>query len=138
MPSNQSAIPGLIKLIRIKHWVKNLFVLAPLLFSGLLPDTDAILNSLEALLIFCLASSAVYILNDILDIDIDKAHPEKSISRPLASGQITLPQAKNTAHFPVCNDTSDCVTFTLCYRNRYHVHRYQYRLQSPIKAHSRH
>ena len=86
-------IKGLIKLVRVKQWVKNGFVLAPLLFTGEFINPVAVKSALIATLLFCLASSATYIINDIQDIDRDRLHPKKSISRPLAAGIITKYQA---------------------------------------------
>lgn len=80
---------GLIKLMRPKQWVKNGFVFAPLIFSGELLNSSAISNTLCAVFLFCLASSATYIVNDLRDIEADKRHPKKSNSRPLASGLIS-------------------------------------------------
>ena len=88
-----SQIRGLIKLIRIKQWVKNGFVLAPLLFTGEFIDPQAVSSAFVATVLFCIASSATYILNDIRDIDRDRLHPKKSKSRPLAAGIVTKSQA---------------------------------------------
>ena len=82
-------IKGLTKLIRPKQWVKNSFVFAPLIFSGLFLNLDAIESTIYAALLFCLAASAVYIVNDLKDIEKDRAHPEKCIKRPLASGEVS-------------------------------------------------
>ena len=86
-------IRGLIKLIRPKQWIKNGFVLAPLMFTGEFRDSSAIHNALVAMLLFCLASSATYIMNDIRDIESDRRHPTKSKSRPLAAGVVGVPSA---------------------------------------------
>ncbi|KXZ62234.1 decaprenyl-phosphate phosphoribosyltransferase [Acinetobacter venetianus] len=85
---------GLIKLCRPKQWIKNLFVLAPLLFAGLFTDFNSIISALTAMLLFCIASSATYILNDLKDIEKDRLHPQKSKTRPLASGAVIPKQAK--------------------------------------------
>ena len=77
----------LIKLIRPKQWIKNVFVLAPLIFSRTFMQPDAILKAILAMLCFITASSAVYVLNDIIDIEKDKLHVVKRL-RPLASGAI--------------------------------------------------
>ncbi|KLN62033.1 phosphoribose diphosphate:decaprenyl-phosphate phosphoribosyltransferase [Kiloniella spongiae] len=84
---------SLAKLMRPKHWVKNGFVLAPLLFTGLFSNPEAISKTLAVTFLFCIASSAVYVLNDIKDINHDRKHPKKSQTRPLASGAISIPQA---------------------------------------------
>jgi len=85
-------IPNLIKLARPKQWLKNFFVFAPLLFSRHIFDPSYVINSLEAFFTFCLISSAVYIINDILDVESDRAHPKKKF-RPIASGEISVNQA---------------------------------------------
>ena len=84
---------GLIKLMRPKQWVKNGFVLAPLVFTGAFLDVSAINPALQAVLLFCVASSATYIINDIHDIESDRRHPKKSKSRPLAAGIVSVPAA---------------------------------------------
>ncbi len=92
-PSLLVWILGLIQLIRPKQWIKNVFVLAPLLFSGTFLNTAAITQTLLAALLFCVASSATYIINDIHDLDHDRRHPKKSKTRPLATGIISTPAA---------------------------------------------
>ena len=84
---------GLVKLLRPKQWVKNGFVLAPLIFAGLFTDIDAIGRSVLAMAWFCVGSSTVYIVNDYFDIERDRQHPTKARTRPLASGQVTKSQA---------------------------------------------
>ena len=76
------------RLLRPKHWIKNVVVFAPLIFSRGLFNPEEVLTSLRAFVAFCLTASAVYILNDIADIESDRAHPEKK-ERPLASGAIS-------------------------------------------------
>jgi decaprenyl-phosphate phosphoribosyltransferase len=87
--SLKEAMIGLIKLMRPKQWVKNGFVLAPLLFTGELLNASAVWQTVLAALFFCIASSATYIVNDLHDIELDRCHPKKSKSRPLASGIVT-------------------------------------------------
>ncbi|KRG64620.1 phosphoribose diphosphate:decaprenyl-phosphate phosphoribosyltransferase [Stenotrophomonas terrae] len=84
---------GLIKLMRPKQWIKNAFVLAPLAFSGSFRNLDAVTHAFEAMVLFCIASSATYIVNDMHDIDHDRRHPTKSRTRPLASGLISVRSA---------------------------------------------
>lgn len=86
-------IPGLIKLMRPKQWVKNGFVLAPLVFSGRFLDTSAVNHALLAVLLFCMASSATYVINDMHDIEHDRHHPKKSKTRPLAARIVSVPAA---------------------------------------------
>ncbi len=79
----------LIKLARPKQWLKNLFVLAPLIFAGEAGNSSAILTAIAATGLFCLLSSAVYAFNDLIDRDSDRQHPLKK-DRPLASGKVTV------------------------------------------------
>lgn len=81
-------LPELLRLARPKQWVKNGFVLAPLVFAREFRDVPALENALAAFVLFCVASSATYILNDLRDIERDRAHPVKSWSRPLAAGTV--------------------------------------------------
>jgi 4-hydroxybenzoate polyprenyltransferase len=76
-----------IDLVRPKQWIKNTFVLAPLLFSGRALQPDAQLRAAAAFLLFSLASGAAYAFNDVLDRRSDSAHPTKRL-RPVASGLI--------------------------------------------------
>lgn len=80
-----------IKLFRIKHYIKNLLIFAPLFFSGDI-FSQMFLNALIGFVLFCFASSFVYIINDIKDIDKDRKHPIKC-HRPIASGDVTVKQA---------------------------------------------
>ncbi len=84
----------MLKLLRINHWIKNLYIFAPVFFSGQIINSEKLLQSLYAFFIFSFAASSIYILNDIIDVEDDKAHPEKK-SRPIAAGKIS----KNTAYF---------------------------------------
>jgi 4-hydroxybenzoate polyprenyltransferase len=76
-----------IKLIRPTNWVKNFFVLAPLLFAQQLFVIEMIVNAAIAFIIFCFLSSSVYVFNDVLDAKQDRLHPLKS-KRPVAAGVI--------------------------------------------------
>ena len=81
-----------LKLIRVKHWLKNILVFLPIFFSINLMNTSLFSKCLIALVIFSFVSSIVYIINDINDIEKDKLHPTKK-NRPLASGSISKTQA---------------------------------------------
>lgn len=85
---------NIIILLRLKQWIKNLFVFAPLLFSVKFLEKTAIYEAFVAFLLFCVGSSAGYIFNDIKDINRDRLHPKKSLMRPLASGALTIEIAK--------------------------------------------
>lgn len=86
-------LKGLLALMRPKQWIKNGFVLAPLVFSGEFLNGTAVSQALLAVLLFCLASSATYIVNDMHDVEDDRRHPKKSKIRPLAAGIVSPPLA---------------------------------------------
>lgn len=88
---------GLLKLMRPRQWIKNGFVLAPLIFVGEFLDPGSVSSALLAALLFCLASSMAYIINDAHDIERDRRHPTKSLSRPLATGVVSMPAALTLA-----------------------------------------
>lgn len=79
-------------LLRPTQWVKNGFVLTPLLFSGEFAHTSACLKAVLTFISFCFMSSAVYAFNDVCDVREDRQHPVKK-SRPIASGTITAGMA---------------------------------------------
>jgi 4-hydroxybenzoate polyprenyltransferase len=81
-----------VTICRPAHWVKNLFVLAPLLFARQLFDVREWLLALAAAGLFCLMSSAVYAFNDVADASRDRTHPLKR-NRPVAAGRIRPGQA---------------------------------------------
>lgn len=81
-------LAGLLRTMRLKQWTKNGFVLAGLIFDGKLFDPPMLLAALVVMLGFCLISSSVYILNDLVDIEKDRLHPRKRL-RPLPSGQLS-------------------------------------------------
>lgn len=83
----------LIRLLRPKQWVKNVFVLAPLIFAGEFLHVESIKTALMAFGLFCIASSATYTVNDLQDIEGDRRHPKKSKTRPLAAGVVSVPAA---------------------------------------------
>src|SRR5580704_3829742 len=88
--SKPIAALGLLKLMRPRQWIKNAFVLAPVVFAREFTDPAAVANALIAFVLFCVASSAGYILNDIHDIERDRSHPSKRHSRPLAAGTVSM------------------------------------------------
>ncbi|MBL7877428.1 MAG: UbiA prenyltransferase family protein [Cyclobacteriaceae bacterium] len=77
----------LIELIRVKHWVKNLFLFIPIFFAGQLMEWGKYQQLLLGFVAFSLVASMVYIVNDLRDYSFDKAHPVK-MNRPIASGRI--------------------------------------------------
>jgi 4-hydroxybenzoate polyprenyltransferase len=85
-------ISEMLRLLRPKQWIKNSFVLAPLLFTGQFLELNTVLQVLAATGLFCIASSASYIVNDLRDVERDRRHPIKSL-RPLAAGHLTIKMA---------------------------------------------
>jgi 4-hydroxybenzoate polyprenyltransferase len=87
---NISTIKYLFKAMRPQQWLKNFFVFAAIAFSEqrLWTHPDALLITIAAFCVFCMAASAIYLINDLVDIEKDRVHPRKR-HRPLASGKIT-------------------------------------------------
>ena len=83
----RGGISAWIRAIRPEQWLKNGFVLSPLVFSGRALIWDAQWRAVVAFLAFCAVASAVYLMNDVLDREADRLHPRKA-SRPIASGLI--------------------------------------------------
>lgn len=81
-----------LKLMRVKHYIKNLLIFLPLIFSNNMTNINLLIKTFLAFIIFSLITSVVYIFNDLRDIEKDKLHPTKKF-RPLASGKITKVQA---------------------------------------------
>lgn len=81
-----------IKLIRPKHWIKNLLIFLPLIFSGNLFIKNSFLVCLLGYICFCFIASCVYIINDIKDKEKDKKHVTKC-NRPIASGKVSVKNA---------------------------------------------
>ena len=81
-----------LSVLRPQHWYKNLLVFLPVIFSLNLLDTGLFFLSLQGFSLFCLASSGLYIINDLLDFKSDKIHPIKK-QRPIASGKISKKRA---------------------------------------------
>jgi 4-hydroxybenzoate polyprenyltransferase len=86
----------LLKSLRPHQWIKNAFVLAPLVFGHKLTEPDLLVRGLAAALIFSLLSGSVYLLNDLADIDKDRAHPLKR-NRPIPSGALPVSVAQNAS-----------------------------------------
>lgn len=89
-------VRGVIRTLRPQQWVKNAFVLAPVVFAKNLTHPSIIKRGLGAFGIFCLLAGAVYTMNDLVDVEADRAHPVKR-NRPIASGRVPIPVAKALA-----------------------------------------
>lgn len=83
----------LLRLIRPHQYLKNLFIFAPVLFAARLTEAQLLLTSLAAFCSFSLVASAVYVFNDLRDLEADRAHPVKR-GRPLASGAVSPSEAR--------------------------------------------
>lgn len=83
-----------IKLLRPNNWIKNLIIILPVFFAGRLfsLNYNELLNLGVTFLAFCLSSSMIYIINDVNDLEKDRAHPTKS-KRPIASGELSITRA---------------------------------------------
>jgi 4-hydroxybenzoate polyprenyltransferase len=90
-------LKALIKAMRLRQWTKNGFVFFALIFDKQLFSLEPFLRTLEGFFLFCLISSAVYLLNDISDIEADRQHPQKK-HRPLASGELPIGVAQGAAY----------------------------------------
>lgn len=78
---------AILALMRPKQWIKNVVVLAGVVFAGRLAEAEFVRYALAAFAVFCLLSSAVYVFNDVIDAEKDRNHPEKR-KRPIAAGQV--------------------------------------------------
>lgn len=83
----RSRAAALLSALRPRQWIKNVFLFAALVFAGELRRPEAVIRVLEAFGIFCMLSSAAYLINDVRDREADRMHPEKR-RRPVASGEI--------------------------------------------------
>ncbi len=86
-------MPAMLKAMRPKQWVKNLFVIAPIVFAKSLMVQEMALRSVAAFFCFCMAASCIYMMNDLSDIEADRAHPKKRF-RPIASGEVSEKSAR--------------------------------------------
>jgi 4-hydroxybenzoate polyprenyltransferase/phosphoserine phosphatase len=87
--TRKSSLLLLVKAMRVHQWAKNLLIFAPLVFAHRFTDPRLVLICLLAFVAFSLTSSSVYLINDLLDLDSDRRHPEKR-RRPFASGDMPL------------------------------------------------
>jgi 4-hydroxybenzoate polyprenyltransferase len=80
---------ALIKSMRPRQWAKNLFLFAAIVFDQKLSNPTALFMTISGFIMFCLLSSAVYLLNDLGDVEADRSHPQKK-HRPIASGMLPI------------------------------------------------
>lgn len=87
LASKRNNLAGLLRTMRPRQWIKSVIVYAALVFDGKLFMPELFLKTTVIFATFCLISSSVYIINDLVDMEKDRQHPRKR-SRPLASGQL--------------------------------------------------
>ncbi|MGV8872793.1 MAG: decaprenyl-phosphate phosphoribosyltransferase [Rhodococcus sp. (in: high G+C Gram-positive bacteria)] len=80
---------GIVKALRPRQWVKNVLVLAAPLAAGSVTESDVLLSVALAFVVFCFAASGIYLVNDALDVEADRAHPTKRF-RPIAAGVLPV------------------------------------------------
>ena len=90
---NLKKMSAVLALLRINQYTKNFFVFAPIIFSGNFSNVLLFPKIFLAFLFFCLTSSFVYVINDLVDLQSDKSHPSKSKIRPLANGSLQIRDA---------------------------------------------
>jgi decaprenyl-phosphate phosphoribosyltransferase len=88
-PSMLRRLAGIVRTVRPHQWVKNVFVLAPIVFAKEMFSPFVLTRAASAFAVFCLLAGAVYAMNDIADRDADRRHPVKR-RRPIASGVVPL------------------------------------------------
>lgn len=88
----QSSLPAVVRAARPRQWVKNLLVLAAPALAGRMGELDVLGNSATAFVSFCLAASGIYLINDVRDVEEDRAHPIKRF-RPIAAGELSARSA---------------------------------------------
>lgn len=89
LPRESAGLRTWMKALRIHQWLKNVLVFVPLLAAHMLFQPAALLHAVAAFVIFGVCASGVYVLNDLLDLGADRAHPRKR-KRPFASGRLPL------------------------------------------------
>lgn len=115
--SYRTLVLGLLKTIRPHQWVKNVFVLAPVVFATKFFDPTLLTRAFIAFAAFCLLAGAVYTINDIADVEADRLHPVKC-ARPIAAGHVPEAVARIFAGFLVVGSLTAAVLvspwFALC------------------------
>lgn len=96
MSTPLSNVAPLVRAARPRQWTKNLLVLAAPLAAGVIDDPEVLGRVLLAFLAFTLAAAAVYLLNDVIDVEADRRHPRKRY-RPIAAGEVGAPTALATS-----------------------------------------
>ncbi len=86
---NKGGVGMFLEVLRVRQWSKNLLVFAGLIFSAKFREVDALVTSVLTFLAFCIGSSAGYLINDVIDREADRHHPEKRL-RAVASGRLSV------------------------------------------------
>ena len=86
-------VKPLFKTMRPRQWVKNGLLFIPIVFDKQLTNWPALARTVAGFILFCLLSSVIYIINDLVDLEADRVHPQKKL-RPLASGALKISTAK--------------------------------------------
>ncbi len=86
-------VKNILKLLRIRHYIKNLLIFFPMFFGGAFFDINTWENAVLGFVAFCAASSMLYVINDIADAESDRLHPTKK-NRPIASGVVSKKAAR--------------------------------------------
>jgi 4-hydroxybenzoate polyprenyltransferase len=105
-----SIIRGLLRVLRVPQWSKNVLLVVPLVLAHEISDVERLVKAILAFATFTLSASAVYIVNDLLDLDSDRRHPYKRF-RPLAAGALSIPAA--LAIVPICISLSVAIAVAL-------------------------
>lgn len=87
-----SKVNDYLRLIRVKHYIKNILVFVPLFFSGLYKNIDNVIISIAGFFLFSIIASIIYVFNDICDVEKDRMHEVKK-NRPIASGRVGIREA---------------------------------------------
>jgi decaprenyl-phosphate phosphoribosyltransferase len=95
-PGPLRLVRGMVRTVRPHQWMKNVFVLAPVVFAKELFDWELLVRAGGAFFVFCLLAGAVYTINDIVDAPSDRIHPVKR-HRPIAAGIVPINVAKGLA-----------------------------------------
>lgn len=89
-------VSAILKTMRPKQWVKNIVIFAALIFDRQLTESSSLLPTLAGFFLFCFITGAVYIINDLADLEADRKHPKKRF-RPLAAGVLPVRVAQAAA-----------------------------------------
>ncbi|MGZ6970040.1 MAG: UbiA family prenyltransferase, partial [Thermoanaerobaculia bacterium] len=91
-PRAPVTLKTLVEAVRVRHWVKNLLVFIPIVTAHKLQDVGILAAGVLAFMAISFCASSIYLVNDLLDLDSDRVHPDKR-GRPLASGSLPIPFA---------------------------------------------